>query len=69
MSTAAALRTLAAQIETLPAPDSHEFITAASRVLHELRKLDVTASVANELDGEELSIPVDRLVSGDLRSS
>jgi len=51
MSTAAALRTLAAQIETLPAPDSHEFITAASRVLHELRKLDVTASVANELDG------------------
>lgn len=43
------LLTLVAQIETLPAPDSREFITAASRVLHELRKLDLTASAPAEL--------------------
>lgn len=50
MSTSTTLRTLVAQIETLPAPDSREFITAASRVLHELRKLDLTASAPAELD-------------------
>ena len=51
MSTDTTLRTLVARIETLPASDSDEFVTAASRVLHELRKLDVTTSATNELDG------------------
>lgn len=51
MSTDTALRTLVARIDTLPAPDSNEFVAAASRVLHELRRLDVTTSVVNELDG------------------
>lgn len=51
MSTDGTLRTLIARIETLPASDSNEFVIAASRVLHELRKLDVTTSAANELDG------------------
>lgn len=50
MSTDGTLRTLIARIETLPASDSNEFVIAASRVLHELRKLDVTTS-ANQLDG------------------
>lgn len=36
--------TLVARIETLPAEDSDEFVAAASRILHELRKLDLAAS-------------------------
>lgn len=47
----ATLWTLHARIESLPAPDSDEFITAASRVLHELRKLDVTITAAAEFGG------------------
>lgn len=45
------LWTLVARIESLPAPDSDEFATAASRVLHELRRLDVTTSTAAEFGG------------------
>ncbi|GCA99336.1 hypothetical protein [Mycolicibacterium sp. NCC-Tsukiji] len=46
-----ALRTLVARIESLPASDSDGFVTAAGRVLHELRKLDVTISAAAEFGG------------------
>jgi hypothetical protein len=45
-----ALRKLVAQIDTLPASDTAEFVTAASRVLHDLRKLDVTTSAAVDVD-------------------
>ncbi len=48
MSTSTTLRTIVARIEALPAETSAEFITAASRVLYELRKLDVAASVSTE---------------------
>jgi hypothetical protein len=45
------LRTLMVRIETLPASDADEFVTAASCVLHELRKLDMTTSAAVDLGG------------------